>query len=845
MSKKRLEILKAQIRTAIANNSLLRPVVALIKLLVVALILFAVVVSIRLVAYRAGDLGRMFGLFGNRIWSLAKMLFTGEMNHLNVLLSVSLLVSVLFFVLLLEKIRHLLFHKRIKSKQNWADCLRDVPIESLVDDALGRKDFVNQLKSVLQSESQERHALNVGLYGAWGEGKTSVMNLVQRELRDDPAFVFVDFSSWEHEKREDMPYLLFVQIARKVAMRLDLGLGWMLFRYAVMLVPCKFVSLAGPLEWVVALIVRVVNVSTSEERLKGKVEYRLRKLGVKIIVVLDDVDRLEAKDIQDVLRMIRTVGDIGGFVYCTLSSREHLLASIQKDEGESQEALQKFINLELDLPPVPPFALRKVFLERANAVLRARGLPELSEESACFKIFAFYVQNCRAVVRLVNELIVRIAFYQNKVDNKKFPVNIDDLVAVSIIHLYDPDFWDRLYRGKELIFPSSLTNTKYEQTVEKNEFEITFGCRTDDKHAKIRLEFFKHYFGIKKVNHEDEEYYVLSVDVCAAEMAHRLKAPRCFNTYYEGIAPELNEVGFVERIKESLGDEEKISSYLKLQNKSGRLKRCLDYLEKIPPIQDKEKRSTYLRALMRTADESVEPDSSPVHDLSEFEVMQDAPTCLARCVTSMLRTVHAHDMTKCGTEFLGLIKEIDVIVMLAAAVRWDDRKARSRYNPYFFTDEDYGQIVDLFLDRIKKLQKEGRLIGYVDEVNLRRTWLILLQNERLGDRANPEREIYRKLLQEDASKFPNVIHVMLPYRCYGDCPIMDFSPIHAKSLNNDFNLEHIRGVLDKCGNELSEGQRTIRDNIRYCLEQYKKDGEWPSPEDQEQKFESDRKRNAK
>lgn len=836
MSKKRLEILKAQIRTAIANNSLLRPVVALIKLLVVALILFAVVLSIGLVVYRAGDLGRMFRVLGERTWSLVEMLFMGEPNHLYVLLGVSLLVSVLLFVLLLEGIRHWVFHRRIKSKQSKEDCLRDVPIESLADDALGRKDFVNQLKSVLQSESQERHALNIGLYGAWGEGKTSVMNLVQRELRDDPAFVFVDFSSWEHEKREDMPYLLFAQIARKVAKRLDPGLGWMLFRYAVMLVPHKFVSLAGPLEWVADLIVRVVNVSTSEERLKGKVEYRLRKLGAKIIVVLDDVDRLEAKDIQDVLRLIRTVGDIGGFVYCTLSSREHLLASIQKDEGESHEALQKFINLELDLPPVPRPALQKVFLARANAVLRGSGLPELSEEATCLKIFSCYVQNCRAVVRLVNELIVRIAFYQNKVESKRFPVNIDDLVAVSIIHLYDPDFWDRLYRGKELIFPSSLTNTKYEQTVEKNEFEITFGCRTDDKHAKIRLEFFKHYFGIKKVNHEDEEYYVLSVDVCAAEMAHRLKAPRCFNTYYEGIAPELNEVGFVERIKESLGDEEKISSYLKLQNKSGRLKDYLVYLERIPPVQDKEKRSTYLRALIRLGDEPLEPETSQGHD----EVVQKYPTSLARCVTSMLCAVYAHDTTKGGAEFLEIIKGIDAIVILKEAVHRENGEWGVRFDVPF-TDNDYSQIVDLFLDRIKKLQKEGRLIGYVDEVNLRSTWFILLKDGHLGDRANSEREIYRQLLQKDASKFPNVIHVMLPYRCYGE----NFPEIYAQRLNNDFNLGQIREVLDKCGNELSEEQRTIRDNIRYCLEQYEKKQEWPSPQDQERKFESDRKRNAK
>lgn len=744
----------------------------------------------------------------------------------------------LFIVFCMMKLRHCLFY-RIRTRNAENNCYKDTPIDDAKEDLLDREDYVNQLVSVLQSKCPEKQALYVGIYGEWGEGKTSVMNLVRNKTKNDKGLVFVDFKSWEHEKREDLPYLLFVRIARRIADCLDLRLSWLLFRYAVMLVPRRFISIAGPIEWMLDLIVRCLNGLTSDDELRYSIGRRLNMLNAKIVVVLDDVDRLESDDIRVLLRVIRTTGDIGRFVYCVLSSREHLLKSLSdKDKiadnhKEVGVALQKIINLELDLPAVSENVYASIFVNRLNVELKRLGLPEVTLEAPFLEIFKYYITNCREVTRLVNELMVRIIFFKTIAKGGDFPVNLDDLIALSIVHLYDSRFWKRLYLNQDLIFRSGSLFSYNGNKIEHKELNQKFEFDQNNQYYKARLLFLKMYLGVEKTSSSEKSEYVISIDEHKAEMECRLMSRECFNMYFTGIIPDLITQNLIKEVASRLSNENSLMMYLKQQNERGRLLRSLDYLEEFPLIQDVHKRYSYIRVLMRLSDETLKEESPFGRDSLGWGRTLEFFTRLSRCVMFMLRKIYEQDATKGGHEFLNIIKDVDVIVMLACAVRWDDRKAETRTHSYFFTDEDYKQIVNLFLSRIKKLQTEEKLIGYPDEKELRMTWRILCLNERLGTHSDLEKSIYLELISKDVLKFPNVVHVMLPYRYFGDCPIMDFSPIHAESLDKDFGLQNIADTLEIITGDMSDGVRRIRDNVLYCLEQYREKGEWPTVEQQE------------
>src|SRR5579862_6804327 len=52
----------------------------------------------------------------------------------------------------------------------------DVPVQKVDDDRLGRKDFAKSLASAILAYNQ-KDSLAIGLYGSWGSGKTSVINM--------------------------------------------------------------------------------------------------------------------------------------------------------------------------------------------------------------------------------------------------------------------------------------------------------------------------------------------------------------------------------------------------------------------------------------------------------------------------------------------------------------------------------------------------------------------------------------------------------------------------------------------------------------------------------------------
>ena len=57
----------------------------------------------------------------------------------------------------------------------------DKPIEHFEEDLLGRSTFARQLAdSILNIDLSDSFA--IGIYGRWGTGKTSVLNMMQKEI---------------------------------------------------------------------------------------------------------------------------------------------------------------------------------------------------------------------------------------------------------------------------------------------------------------------------------------------------------------------------------------------------------------------------------------------------------------------------------------------------------------------------------------------------------------------------------------------------------------------------------------------------------------------------------------
>ena len=65
-------------------------------------------------------------------------------------------------------------------------------------DILGREDYVNHLKEVIDASCSNHESNSICLYGSWGSGKSFVLNLLEKELAKD-KYLVIKYDSWEKD----------------------------------------------------------------------------------------------------------------------------------------------------------------------------------------------------------------------------------------------------------------------------------------------------------------------------------------------------------------------------------------------------------------------------------------------------------------------------------------------------------------------------------------------------------------------------------------------------------------------------------------------------------------------
>src|SRR5690348_5576358 len=95
----------------------------------------------------------------------------------------------------------------------------DRPISDPADDSLGRDAFADSIADSIIS-APDGSTLRIGVYGDWGEGKTSVLALMQRRLAQH-GHICIWLTPWTAATRDEF----LDQLLRGVteALKIDLG----------------------------------------------------------------------------------------------------------------------------------------------------------------------------------------------------------------------------------------------------------------------------------------------------------------------------------------------------------------------------------------------------------------------------------------------------------------------------------------------------------------------------------------------------------------------------------------------------------------------------------------------
>lgn len=300
-------------------------------------------------------------------------------------------------------------------------------------DAFGRATFAERLAHALV-RTPEDDAIVIGLEGEWGSGKTHLLGQVQAKLKEVHAeAIIVEFNPWLVANTESLVLALLGQLAARIgtsagndrgdqgrrglaASRRLLGYLSALQRVAepalLLFDPTGTASgLAAvarkPLDTMskalddIALPNRLAKADVFAR--KAAVTEALRDFGHPIVVIVDDLDRLQDDELRSIFQAIKAVADFPGTSYLLAYDPKRVAKAF-----DDEHFVEKIVQVAYPIPHLHAWDMARFAKHEIKATLLALGCDDAQTTTEQFDkatwIAARLCCHPRHVVRLCNRL---------------------------------------------------------------------------------------------------------------------------------------------------------------------------------------------------------------------------------------------------------------------------------------------------------------------------------------------------------------------------------------------------------------------------------------------------------
>ncbi|MHC4478806.1 MAG: KAP family P-loop NTPase fold protein [Planctomycetota bacterium] len=466
----------------------------------------------------------------------------------------------------------------------------DQPIESRKDDVLGTGPFAEHLAEAMLMYGRSESVV-IGLYGAWGCGKTSILNMalehVEKVTEEGKAVgkpIVVRFNPWYFSDQRQLISQFFDQLS-SVLGREDTSAnlrkaGEKLKVYGNCFKPVSLMPKVGPVALVLSKVFKSmgdVSKSLGEltasdlESTKTELNNLLGKDHRKIIVVMDDIDRLNNTEIRQVFQLVKSLADFQNTIYVLAFDKQVVIKALAKvQEGSGEDYLEKVVQVPFEVPLVSNEQIQKLLRHHLDELIK--DIPENRWDRTYWgNIYLgglrFFFRSIRDVKRYVNSL----SFGFGLVKDEVYPI---DFIAITAIQVFLPDVYCGIRDNKDLFTgaPGSIEGRVQEQATARCDEILQ---RAKDFDTDILKELLSRLFPTL-----DAFYGNVYHGTGDWRKNRRICDPESFDTFFMLSLPEGEiPLGEMERIISLAGDKEPFEKALLGLTENGRIRRFLDRLE--------------------------------------------------------------------------------------------------------------------------------------------------------------------------------------------------------------------------------------------------------------------------
>ena len=592
----------------------------------------------------------------------------------------------------------------------------DISLTDPKDDQLGYSSFAQNIaENIIKMSPSEGFV--IAIYGQWGTGKSTLINFIIHHINkmpDDEQPILFRFNPWWFSGNEDLIRNFFSQLQiilkRKGFTAGDLAKLIADFSDIVAEVPIPYAS-SGK---VLAKVVRPKIQGVTE--LKSKISESLKNSNKKILVLIDDIDRLSVEEIRQIFRLIKAVADFPNTIYLLSFDRRVVSSALnEKDAIVGENYLEKIIQLPLELPVPEKTSFRSMFFRKLDALLGEVAEVFLDQRywsNLYLNGIDYLISTPRDINRLINTLSITYPIVKGE-------VNPYDFLAIEAIRITYPELYDSI-RKQENMFIGTIDDYGIiaPKLDDHKEFHEKLASKIEERHKKCIKNILASLFPkLNKVydtsnRTHGESDYRKKLRVCSPEIF-----PRYFRLAIpEGdiSATEMNAIIALMETPNAFAERLEELSTQKLPDGSTRvhvfIERLGDY------IDDRigaEKAKYLINSLLDIGDKLIRPEDE-FHSTS-YRGFWDLPndSLMKFRIMDLLRKLAKEERLETLKEALkgqAITMPIEVVMSLGKEYGKYDSTEVAPDGYQIISKNDLEILEDILLNRIRMAAVDGRLM---------------------------------------------------------------------------------------------------------------------------------------
>jgi hypothetical protein len=382
----------------------------------------------------------------------------------------------------------------------------------------------------------------VGISADFGEGKSSVLHLIQASIECGGKAIVVPFRTWLPGSEDTFIESLFGTATAAIRRKYFLPSWRSVFKkYG------RIVLGVAPRSWE---FLEHLLPSDTQSRQIEELTRLFSRLPVRVVFLLDEIDRMHEEELTVLLKILRGAPEITNVSYICAFSKDALAKLISPDLQFGSRYLDKFFPVQLPLPRIDADLRERLFSGRLSDTLEsekvflsegARKKFEEARGSLWFGALKDRLANFRAMGQLLRG-------FHNSLHVLKEEVNVFDLLVIECVRMLLPSTYEFIYQNGRYFHESPGGIERWTRT---QGFGIEDGARKkatsaaldeylgklDREDRELALALLSRMFPSVKEYDREKSKGLGPLAISESNEERRISDPSFFSRYFEYAVP--------------------------------------------------------------------------------------------------------------------------------------------------------------------------------------------------------------------------------------------------------------------------------------------------------------------